>query len=92
VYSSVRNGYGVETESQADWRSLQLCYRLGYDSKALYEVLERFKAAKGTYGGAGYPEQRGADILKYRAQFAFDDTPTPGRDARAARYRAVVKR
>jgi len=90
MYSSVRNGYGVETEGQADWRSLQLCQRLGYDSKALYDVLERFKAVKGTYGGAGYPEQRGADVLKYRKQLAFTDAPAAGRDVRAKRYRAAV--
>jgi len=90
MYASVRNGYGVETEGQADWRSLQLCQRLGYDSKALYDVLERFKAVKGTYGGAGYPEQRGADILKYRKQLSFADAPAAGRDMRAKRYRAVV--
>jgi hypothetical protein len=46
MFTSVRNGYGIEMESQADWRSLQLSAALGYDSKALYDVLERFKAVK----------------------------------------------
>lgn len=87
---SVRNGYGVETESQADWRSLQLSHALGYDTGALYDVLERFKSEKGTYGGANYPAERGTDVLKYKAQLAFDDKPAPGRAKRAARYRAAV--
>ena len=90
MYESVRNGYGVETESQADWRSLQLCNRLGYDTKALYDVLERFKAVKGTYGGASYPAERGADILKYRNQLGYSDTSAAGRDVRAARYKAAL--
>ena len=92
MYEGVRNGYGIETESQADWRSLQLCNRLGYDTKALYDVLERFKSAKGSYGGASYPAERGADILKYRSQLGYSDTPAAGRDVRAARYKAVLGR
>lgn len=92
MYDSVRNGYGVETESQADWRSLQLCNRLGYDTKALYDVLERFKATKGTYGGASYPAERGADILKYRSQFGYDEHSVSGREARARRYRMIVRK
>lgn len=92
MFDVVRNGYGVETESQADWRSLQLCHRLGYDTKALYDVLERFKSAKGTYGGASYPAERGADILKYRSQLGYTDTPAAGRDVRAARYKAALRK
>ena len=91
MYESVRNGYGVEIESQADWRSLQLCNRLGYDTKALYDVLERFKVVKGTYGGASYPAERGSDILKYRSQLGYvNDAPAHGRDVRTARYKAAV--
>ena len=90
MFTSIRNGYGVEIESQADWRSLQLCDKLGYDTMALYNVLERFKSVKGTYGGAGYPEERGADILKYRREFAFGDEPAKGRSVRSERYRQIV--
>lgn len=90
MYESVRNGYGVETESQADWRSLQLCNRLGYDTKALYDVLERFKTAKGTYGGASYPAERGVDILKYRSQLGYADASAAGRQVRAARFKAAL--
>ena len=90
MFTSVRNGYGIETESQADWRSLQLSASLGYDTKALYDVLERFKAVKGTYGGASYPAERGADILKYRMQLGYGDEAAAGRDVRASRYKAAV--
>lgn len=89
--TSIRNGYGVELESQADWRSVQLSKTLGYDTKALYDVLERFKAEKGSYGGASYPVERGKDVLKYRKGFDCEDGDgAAGRDARAARYRAAV--
>ena len=90
MFTSVRNGYGIETESQADWRSLQLSATLGYDTKALYDVLERFKAAKGSYGGASYPAERGADILKYRSQLGYGNAPAAGRNVRATRYRAAI--
>lgn len=93
MLTSIRNGYGIEIESQADWRSLQFCSRLGYDTKALYEVLERFKEAKGSYGGASYPAERGADILKYRQQLGYADSGTAsGRADRAARYSATIRK
>ena len=89
--TSIRNGYGIEMESQADWRSIQFSQALGYDTKALYDVLERFKAKKGSYGGASYPAERGADVLKYREGFnCSDDGATAGRAARAARYKAAT--
>ena len=89
--TSIRNGYGIELESQADWRSVQLSKTLGYDTKALYDVLERFKAEKGSYGGASYPAERGKDVLKYRRGFDCEDGDgAAGREARAARYRAAV--
>ncbi|MBR3923189.1 MAG: M48 family metalloprotease, partial [Kiritimatiellae bacterium] len=89
--TSIRNGYGIEMESQADWRSIQFAKALGYETKALYDVLERFKAEKGTYGGASYPAERGADVLKYREGFGCKDSDgESGRAARAARYRSAV--
>ncbi len=89
--TSIRNGYGIELESQADWRSVQFSKTLGYDTKALYDVLERFKAEKGSYGGASYPAERGADVMKYREGFGCrDGKGKPGRAARAARYKAAV--
>lgn len=87
---SVRNGYGIETESQADWRSLQLSHSLGYDTTALYDVLERFKKEKGTYGGASYPAERGKDVLKYKSQLSLDGKTAVGRAKRAARYKTAI--
>ena len=86
---SIRNGYGVEMESQADWRSIQFLKTLGFDTKALYNVLERFKSEKGSYGGASYPAERGADVLKYMKDFACEDVNTKGIDERTARFRKI---
>ena len=89
--TSIRNGYGIEMESQADWRAVQFAKTLGYDTKALYDVLERFKAVKGSYGGASYPAERGADVLKYRDDFGCKDGDgAAGRAARAARYKTAI--
>jgi len=89
--TSIRNGYGIELESQADWRSVQFSKTLGYDTRALYDVLERFKAEKGSYGGASYPAERGTDVLKYRDGLGCKDGDgSAGRAARAARYKAAV--
>ena len=87
--TSIRNGYGIEMESQADWRSIQFSAALGYDTKAFHDVLERFKAEKGSYGGASYPAERGADVLKYREGFGCRDGESSGRPARLARYKAA---
>ena len=89
--TSIRNGYGIEMESQADWRSIQFSKTLGYETRALYDVLERFKAEKGTYGGASYPAERGADVLRYREGFGCKDGDgASSRAARSARYKAAV--
>lgn len=90
MQNRIRNGYSKDIESQADWRSLQLCAKLGYDTKALYEVLERFKSVNGSYGGAGYPDERGADVLKYIGQFGYAGKPVQGRSVRQCRYRKSV--
>lgn len=87
--TSIRNGYGVDMESQADWRSVQFLKTLGYDTKSLYNVLERFKEQKGTYGGASYPAERGADVLKYMKDFDCDGEAS-GVDQRTARYKDAV--
>ena len=70
---------------------MQFAKTLGYDTKALYDVLERFKAEKGSYGGANYPAERGADVLKYREGLGCSDGDgASGRAARAERYKAAV--
>lgn len=89
MLTAIRNGYGIDMESQADWRSVQFLKTLGYDTKSLYNVLERFKEEKGTYGGASYPEERGADVLKYMRDFDCEDDAS-GVDLRTARYKDGV--
>ena len=89
MLTAIRNGYGIDMESQADWRSVQFLKTLGYDTKSLYNVLERFKEEKGTYGGASYPEERGADVLKYMRDFDCEDDAS-GVDLRTARYEEAV--
>lgn len=88
--TSIRNGYGIEFESQADWRAVQFLKALGYDTASLYNVLERFKSVKGSYGGASYPAERGADVLRYMKEFGCGGEGADGAEARAARYRAVA--
>ena len=92
MFKCIRNGYGMEIEGQADSRGIQLCARLGYDILALKDVLVRFKAMKGTYGGAGYPVERAADIDKYRRRFGFDHLRPRGREGRKARYDQAMGR
>ena len=89
MLTAIRNGYGIDMESQADWRSVQFLKTLGYDTKSLYNVLERFKKEKGTYGGASYPEERGTDVLKYMRDFDCEDDAS-GVDLRTARYKEAV--
>lgn len=89
MLTAIRNGYGIDMESQADWRSVQFLKTLGYDTRSLYNVLERFKEEKGTYGGASYPEERGADVLKYMKNFDCDDDAS-GVDLRTVRYEEAV--
>ena len=42
MLTSIRNGYGVELESQADWRSVQFLKTLGCDTRSQYNVLNDF--------------------------------------------------
>ncbi len=62
---SIRNGYSVEIEAEADKQGMDLLFKSGYDPYALLELIERFKTFKGNYGGAGYPEERGLDAANY---------------------------
>ncbi len=87
--TAIRNGYGVDMESQADWRSVQFLKTLGYNTKSLYDVLERFKEKKGSYGGASYPAERGADVLKYMKGFDCDDEVV-GIEERCKRYQSAA--
>lgn len=85
---SIRTGYSVEIEGEADQRGLDLLYRAGYDPYALAELIERFKTFSGSYGGAGYPEQRGTDAYKYLKTNGY--TKRQPLVARTERFKAII--
>lgn len=68
LMNKIRQGYSVDVESEADRRSVEICHALGYDPYALPRLLERFKQATGSYGGANYPKERLADIKAHIAE------------------------
>ncbi len=76
IYKSVANGYSSDLEAEADARSAEICAKLGYDPSALLGVLERFRAYKGNYGGAGYPEER-AGLYSAKLQQGQYPIPAP---------------
>jgi len=90
VYKSVANGYSSDLEAEADARSADFCAKLGYDPSAMLGVLERFRAHKGNYGGAGYPEQR-AQLYAEKVQQARYSSPAPVPD-RVARFGDALSR
>ncbi len=90
VYKSVLNGYSSDLEAEADARSAEICAKLGYDPSALLGVLERFRAYKGNYGGAGYPEQR-AQIYAGKIQQGQYGSPAPVPD-RVGRFADALSR
>ena len=55
---TIRQGYSVEIEAEADARAVDLVAAAGYRPSALINVLDRFKAQTNSYGGAKYPIQR----------------------------------
>ena len=59
LYKKIKNGYSVDMESEADQRAVALLKAAGYDPYAMLTLIEQFKAFTGSYGGAGYPQQRG---------------------------------
>ena len=58
LLDKMRNGYGIEIESEADTRGMELAYEAGYHAPVMVNVIKRFKEATGSYGGASYPEKR----------------------------------
>lgn len=65
IVTAVHNGYSVDMEAEADRRSIEFAYKLGYDATALSGILERFKKEKGNYGGGAYPAERKEDAEKH---------------------------
>ena len=90
IYKSVQNGYSSDLEAEADARSAEICAKLGYDPSALLAVLERFRAYKGNYGGAGYPEER-AGLYAGKLKQAGYPIPAPVPE-RVARFADVLSR
>lgn len=90
MFKRIKNGYNADLEGQADWRSIQFLARIGYDPNGFFEVLERFKTVFGTYGGAKYPEKRGADVRKYIEQFGLGGKVVEGRIVREMRYKMAI--
>jgi beta-barrel assembly-enhancing protease len=58
LLDKMRNGYGVELESEADTRGIELAQSAGYYTPEMTKVITRFKEVTGSYGGASYPEKR----------------------------------
>ena len=58
LLDNMRNGYGIEIESEADTRGMELAYEAGYHAPVMVNLIKRFKEATGSYGGASYPEKR----------------------------------
>lgn len=85
---AIRTGYSIEIEAEADARSTALCSAVGYDPRALVNVLERFKAKTNSYGGAQYPLKRAEMVAQAAAAL-----PVPADDAvaaRAQRFQSVM--
>ena len=58
LLDKMRNGYGIELESEADTRGMELAYEAGYHAPVMVNLIKRFKETTGSYGGASYPEKR----------------------------------
>ena len=58
ILDKMRNGYGVELESEADTRGMELAFEAGYHASSMVDLIKRFKEVTGSYGGASYPEKR----------------------------------
>jgi beta-barrel assembly-enhancing protease len=58
MLDKMRNGYGVELESESDTRGMTLAHEAGYHAPAMVDLIKRFKEVTGSYGGASYPEKR----------------------------------
>jgi predicted Zn-dependent protease len=58
LLDKMRNGYGIELESEADTRGIELANSAGYFAPEMTKLITRFKEVTGSYGGASYPEQR----------------------------------
>ncbi len=92
AFGLVHDGCGVENEGVADWRAAQLAARVGYDPRALGDVLKRFASSDDEipYSGAEQAEARASDVNDYLEAFGFSDVVFQGADVRASRYERSV--
>ena len=94
AFELVRDGCGVEAEGVADWRAVQLAARVGYDPRALVDILGRLASAdiETSYGGVAYPDARASDVGDYLDALGLADRFFQGADVRKARYEAAVRK
>lgn len=90
VAGSVIGGYSRAFEGNADSRGAEICLAAGYDPSALTQVLERFQATTGSYGGASYPKERGKDLQKHVASLKVHRAVLPERSARFTEMQSTL--
>ncbi len=89
MLNAIRQGYSREIETEADLRSIEISAALGYDTSALYNILNRFKDVRGDYGGASYPRERSNDA-KIHQLVVDPDHNISTLMMRTARYKDVM--
>lgn len=89
TFSSLRNGYSVKLEAEADARSVEICSNTGYAPTAFLEVLRQFETKQTTYGGGQYPQDRVARASEILGRLPGAEAITP-LAVRTERYRAMV--
>lgn len=90
ILSQTLNGYGKEAEGEADIRAVEICALAGYEPTAVLDVVERFKAEFGTYGGASYSDERGSELAEKLRGYEFTAVAGDGRSRRAERFAVAV--
>lgn len=76
IYDSIKNGYDIEHEAEADELGVKLMAKAGYDPKEAINVLEKLKKVTNSYGGANYPEDRKERISDVIASLSYDEEKT----------------
>ena len=87
---AISNGYSADVEGEADWRGIGIMWRVGYDTHAAFDVIRRFQSKTGSYGGAGYPTERLAEIQEKMKVEKYTRRDRP--DIREQRFRKIVSR
>lgn len=90
ILSQTLNGYGKEAEAEADLRASEICALAGYEPTAVLDIVERFKAEFGTYGGEAYSQARGEELADRLKDYEFVSVENEGRLRRAERFAVAV--